>query len=219
MKAEEKKLARGLRKKGWSINKIKQELNVSKSSVSIWVRNIELTGRQKQRLFKKRRIATERARETRLKREKAKRQVIIDKAKYEISALSKRELKLAGIALYWAEGSKTKRSLVQIANGDERVIKFIMRFYREVCKVPEKKFRGRIYIHPHLNTKRAENYWSAISNIPLNQFYKTYRKPNKSSQNKKDSLPYGTFTITICNTELFLKIKGWIEGLCGLKIK
>ncbi len=64
-------------------------------------------------------MATERARETRLKREKAKRQVIIDKAKYEISALSKRELKLAGIALYWAEGSKTKRSLVQIANGDE----------------------------------------------------------------------------------------------------
>jgi hypothetical protein len=49
--------------------------------------------------------------------------------------------------------------------------------------------------------------------IPLKQFYKTYQKQNKSSQNKKNSLPYGTFTIIICDTELFLRIRGWINGL------
>ena len=125
----------------------------------------------------------------------------------------KKELKLVGTALYWAEGSKTKRSLVQVCNSDERIIKFMMRFFREICNVPESKFRGYIHIHTHLNAKKAKNYWSSISNISLKQFYKTYQKPNKSSQNKKDSLPYGTFTIIICNTELFLKIKGWINGL------
>jgi len=214
MKKEEKILAIKLRKQNWSLSEIKEKLNVSKSSVSIWVRDIKLTKKGQKRLLKKRRSAIEKARETRLIREKIKRKIIIDKATREINDLTKKELKLVGTALYWAEGSKTKRSLVQVCNSDEQIIRLMMRFFREICKVPESKFRGYIHIHPHLSTKKAENYWSSVSNIPLKQFYKTYQKPNRSSQNKKDSLPYGTFTIIICNTELFLNIKGWINGLC-----
>ena len=89
-----------------------------------------------------------------------------------------------------------------------------MKFFREICKVPKSKFRGYIHIHPHLDKKIAENFWSRISGIPLNQFYKTYQKPNKSSKNKKDTLPFGTFDIYICDTKLRLKIMGWIEGVC-----
>ncbi len=88
-----------------------------------------------------------------------------------------------------------------------------MKFFKRVCKVPKEKFRAHIHIHPHLDIKKAENYWSSISGIPLKQFYKTYSKPNKSSQSKKNSLPFGTFDIYVHSTELFLKIKGWIEGI------
>jgi len=213
MKEEKKKLALKLRKQNWSLSEIKERLNVSKSSVSIWVRDIKLTEEGKKRLLKKRRKASEKARETRLKREEAKRKIVIDKSSSEIKNLTKREVKLIGAALYWAEGSKTRRGLVQVCNSDERMIRFIMRFFREVCKVPEIKFRGYVHIHSHLNTKKAESHWSSVSKIPLKQFYKTYQKQNKSSQNKKNSLPYGTFTIIICDTELFLRIRGWINGL------
>ena len=124
-----------------------------------------------------------------------------------------------GAALYWAEGSKTKRGVVQFSNSDPRLIQFMMRFFREICKVPKKKFRGHIGLHPHLSTKRAEKYWSGVSRIPLNQFYKTTKQQSKASKGKKDSLPFGTFNIKICSTELFLKIKGWIEKLYELGIK
>ncbi len=87
-----------------------------------------------------------------------------------------------------------------------------MKFFREVCKVPEEKFRAHIHIHPHLKYKKAEQYWSDITKIPLRQFYKTYRKMNKSSKNKKDNLIFGTMAIYVCNQELFLKITGWIRG-------
>ena len=51
MKTEERFLARQLRKEeGLSIGKIASRLGVSKSSVSLWVRDIELTNEQWNRL-------------------------------------------------------------------------------------------------------------------------------------------------------------------------
>lgn len=221
MKLKEKKLARKLRKLGYSINEICKKAGLAKGSVSLWVRDIELTSEQKRKLSEKgiKKEVIERRRITRLTREDARRQVIIDKAKKEINNLSKKDLFLIGITLYWAEGSKTKRGVVKFSNSDPKIIKLTMRFFREICQVPEEKLKGYIHIHPHLSVRKAENYWSSVSGIPLTQFYKTYRKPNRASRNKKDSLPFGTFDINICNTELFLKIQGWIEKLYELGVK
>lgn len=117
-----------------------------------------------------------------------------------------------GVMLYWAEGGKTQR-MVRFSNGDPEMIKIMMTFFRRICKVPESKFRGYIHIHPHLDFRAAENYWSSISEISLDQFFKTYRIPNKSSQNKKNSLPNGVFDIYVLDTNLFLKITGWAKGI------
>ena len=197
------------------MNEIKSKIGVSKSSVSLWVRDIQLTDNQKMKLSQKglTKESIEKRRTTRLGRENARRQIIVDGAKKEIPGLSDQELKLVGIALYWGEGGKANRGSVQLSNGDPRIIQLMMKFFKRVCKVPKEKFRGHIHIHPHLNVKKSEHYWSSISGIPLNQFYKTYSKPNKSSQSKKNSLPFGTFDIYVHNTELFLKIKGWIEAV------
>lgn len=215
MKLEEKNLAINLRKQGWSMNEIKDKIGVSKSSISLWVRNIQLTDNQKKELSQKglTKESIERRRATRLGRENARRQIIIDAGEKEINALSEQELKLIGTALYWAEGGKKNRGTVQLSNGDPRVIELMMKFFKKICKVPKEKFRGHIHIHPHLNIKEAEEYWSKISGISIKQFYKTYSKPNKASQSKKDSLPFGTFDIYVHNTELFLRIMGWIEGI------
>ena len=215
MKFEEKNLAINLRKQGWSMNEIRNKIGVSKSSISLWVRNIQLTADQKKGLSQKglTKESIEKRRATRISNENARRQIIVDAAKKEIEDLSEQELKFIGIALYWAEGGKTNRGSVQLSNGDPRIIRLMIKFFKKICKVPDEKFRAHIHIHPHLDIKKAENYWSSVSGIPLNQFYKTYSKPNKASQNKKGSLPFGTFDIYVHNTELFLKIKGWIEGI------
>jgi hypothetical protein len=89
----------------------------------------------------------------------------------------------------------------------------MMAFFRRVCNVPESKFRGYIHIHPHLDHIKAEEYWSSVSRIPITQFYKTYRKPNKSSQGKRNSLPFGVFDIYIMDINLFLNITGWARGI------
>jgi hypothetical protein len=69
---------------------------------------------------------------------------------------------LVGAALYWGEGGKTKTGMARIANSDPSIIRFMMKFFREVFNVPEKKFRGHIHTFSHLNAGKAEHYWSQI---------------------------------------------------------
>ncbi|MBL7053534.1 MAG: helix-turn-helix domain-containing protein [Candidatus Portnoybacteria bacterium] len=221
MKTKEIKLARKLRKQGWSMNDIQKELSVSKSSVSRWVKDIRLSKKQRKKLNKKgfSKEAIEKRRETRLRNEKAKRQVIIDKAKSNIRTLSKKDLKIIGIALYWGEGSKTQRGSVRIFNSDPKIITLSMIFFRKICEVSEDRFRGRLYIHSHLKKRQAEKFWSDLTKIPLSQFHKTHVKKSIASKNKRDTIPLGTFEIYIGDTSLFLKIKGWIEKIYELGIK
>jgi hypothetical protein len=216
MKHVEQERARKLRAQGYSIIQISTALKVAKSSVSVWVRNVELTEIQKSVLREKGHYddVVERRRQSRLNNERQKREFVIQSAQKSIKTVSEKELKLIGAMLYWAEGGKTQR-MVRFSNGDPEMIKLMMVFFIRICKVPQNKFRGYIHIHPHLDHKKAERYWSTISGIDLNQFYKTYRKPNKGSQNKKDSLPYGVFDIYILDTHLFLTIQGWVRGIAS----
>ncbi len=214
MKLEQKQKAIALRKKGLSISSIASELHVSKSSVSTWVRDVEMSKNILDKIRSRSHTAAvvERRRMTRIKKEEAYRSDIIRKAKSEIRHLSPEELLLVGTALYWGEGSKKKRGMVEFTNSDPRMIKFMKYFLREVCAVPEDKFRGHVYLHAHLSPHKAEAYWSGVSNIPLTQFHKTSIQKNKKKL-QKDTLPFGTFAIVVCDTKLKLTIMGWIEGL------
>lgn len=215
MKKNEKDKARELRKEGKSLNEISTLLGVSKASVSIWVRDIELTQRQRAALnangfsvdaIEKRRI-------NRIQNTLVRHRGVMDVAKGKIDTISPRDLFFIGVALYWGEGGKARGGQARLANSDPKLVKMMMRFFREICEVPEEKFRGHIHTFSHLNVKSAEKYWSEISGIPLTQFFKTYSKPSKASLNKKDSLPYGTLDISIGSTELYLKLMGYIERL------
>lgn len=216
MKFNERVEARKLRERGLSIKDISNSLGVAKSSVSVWVRDVELTPLQRHvlEMSSHSRTAVELRRQSRLANELAKRELVVLAAQKEVQKISKRELWLMGIMLYWAEGGKTQR-LVRFSNGDPEMIKIMMAFFRRVCEVPEAKFRGYIHIHPHLDHLGAEAYWSTISGISAQQFFKTYRLPNKSSQNKKDTLPHGVFDIYVLDTKLFLTISGWAQGVFG----
>ena len=215
MKKNEAHKARAMRKKGKSLGEIAKQLGVSKGSASLWVRDIILTEKQKKCLTQKGHSVgvVEKRREARLRNEEEKRKIIIQGAKKGVGNINKEALFFIGISLYWGEGSKTKRGSVEFSNSDTRLVKIMKLFFDIICIVPETKYRGHVYLHPHLNSARAEKYWSNISGIPLKQFHKTTQQHNKASLNKKDTLPYGTFTIGIYDTELFLKIMGWMEGV------
>ena len=220
MKLVEKETARTLRKKGYSINQIVKEASLTKSSVSLWVRDIVLTKAQKNKLSERGRSmeSIEKRRLIRLSNEQVKRQIIIDEAKKDFIRISLEELKLIGIILYLGEGGKTERGTARLSNSDPLIIKIMMRFFREICKVPEEKFRGNIHTFAHVDVNKTEEYWSKVSGIPKSQFHKTYIKASSASLQKRYTLPFGTFSINVCDTKLFLTIMGWIEKIKELTV-
>ena len=215
MKIVEKERARILRNEGRSINQIIKETGFSKASVSIWVRDIVLTDEQKKQISERGRSveSVERRRVSRLANEQKKRQVIIDKAKKDFTKISFDQLKLIGIILYLGEGGKTYNGMARLANSDPSVIKIMMRFFREVCNVPESKLRAGIHTFAHADIDKTEEYWSEVTGIPRHQFYKTYIKPSAASLQKRYTLPFGTVDVYVCDTKLFLTIMGWIEKI------
>lgn len=220
MKAIEKQKAIILRQEGKSLKEISRVVGVSKASVSVWVRDIILSKRQLSSLKAKgfSSEAIEKRRHKRLKNEQGKRDAITALAQKNIKNISQRDLRLIGLCLYWGEGGKTHKGAARISNSDPAVIKVMMRFFREICMVEEKKFRAHIHIHSHLDIEKSEKYWSRISGVPRAQFFKTYAKPSIASKNKKDSLPYGTFDIYVCNTKLFHQIIAQIEKIKKLTV-
>jgi predicted transcriptional regulator len=215
MKREQKEKAQQLRQEGLSMNEIAASLNVSKASVSLWVRGIQLTSEQRKKLSKNGRSieSIERRRENRMRNTLVRHDAIMRKAKKAIQSLSARELFLIGVALYWGEGGKTQKGTARVANSDPLLVAMMMRFFREVCEVPENKFRGHIHTFSHLNVEEAERYWASLTGIPRTQFYKTYSKPSVAGAGKRDTLPFGTFEINVNDTSLFLNIKGWLERM------
>ncbi len=215
MKRLERDKARELRQKGISILEIAKQLNVSKASVSVWVRDVELSEQDRKRLSKGGRSveSIERRRVSRIANTQGRYRTIRDAAKLEIPTLSRQELLILGTALYWGEGSKKSKGMVSISNSDPTVIKIMMRFFDEIYDIPLIRVKAHVHTFSHLNVKDAENYWSKVSGIPLSQFYKTYSKPSIASKNKKDSLPYGTLAIYICDTNLLQRTLGLIERL------
>lgn len=214
MKLDQRLKAVDLRKEGYSIKHIANELSVAVSSVSVWVRHILLTPEQLVHLENNSYTteAIEKRRQARISGEMAKRNRVVLQATKDIQSISQRELWLMGVMLYWAEGGKTQR-MVRFSNGDPNMHILMMKFFRKICKVPEQKIRGYIHIHDHLDFKSAEQYWSDVIKVPRSQFFKTYRKLGGELNNKKNTLPNGVLDVYVLDTNLFLKISGWAAGI------
>ncbi len=217
MKAQERKRARELRAKGKSLREIALKINCAKSSISQWVRDIPLTSQQIERLKsnqdKGRAIAANHPNSPKQVWGRIRQDIECSSVKDISRSYSKYILKVIGSALYWAEGYKQSVNMVNFSNSDPKMVALMMKFFREVCKVPEEKFRGVVHIHPHLDVQKARNFWSKVSGIPTKQFHKDQFGISRASKHKRDTLPLGTFRIVICDARLASKIKGWIKGI------
>jgi len=210
MKLEEKNDAIRLRKLGKSYGEIYKKLGVSKGTLSLWLRQIKLTSKQKKRLY----VTLKQKNSYRLakynqQKKKEKTKQIIAEAKEEFKRLSKNFLFITGLMLYWAEGDKSDESeIVKFSNSDPKMIKLMMTWFRKICRVPEERIRIAIHIHELHCRNNIENYWSKLTKVSKKQFHKTQIKPT-SLQYRKNLLYDGTCSIRISDKNLFRRIKGW----------
>jgi len=212
--------ARELRSKGVSVKTIGEELGVSKGTASLWVRDIILTVEQMDKL---RNSALKGAELGRLKSallQKSRRLKAIEDARQfgieHLSNLTDREFLIAGLALYWGEGSKKSREF-SFCNSDPEMVKFLISWLQKCFFVGIEDIKASVGIN-EIHAEREEvvrKYWSEILEVPLRQFTKTsFKKVTNKKVYANFNDHYGTIRIKVARSgAIFYKVVGLIEGL------
>ncbi len=166
-KVQEREQARVLRAEGMTLLDIATALGVSKSSVSLWVRDVPFTPSPRRSGPKRRTHPAAIAKQRQI--EVSNRLGVL-----RIGNLSEQGFLTAGIALYAGEGGKGDGSVI-FANTDARMVRFFCSWLRHFFDVDESRLRVRVYLHEGLDLTEAEEHWSSVTGIPRDQFRSPYR--------------------------------------------
>jgi|SRR3989344_4944401 len=223
-KTEYKNKAIELRRKGLSYREILEQVPVAKSSLSLWLKSVKLAESQKQRLTDKKLASARRGAQKMKDIRIALTKKIKDKARGAVGRLSKRELWLIGIALYWAEGSKEKEhspgSGTYFSNSDPRMIKLYLKWLLKCIDLPEEKIYFTIYLHENNKYRIDEvlHYWRTATSFSEKNFRYIYFKKHKVNTKRRNigNIYFGLLKVAVIESSILnRKIQGWIEGIFG----
>jgi hypothetical protein len=118
-----------------------------------------------------------------------------------------KELLLCGLMLYWAEGSRRNKHVIQIANLDPRLLFLFKKFLKTTCGVKENKICLTVQLYRSFDKEETKAYWAKTLGIPK-QFISVNIHSDKRSAPTRQWSKYGIARIEVRN----VKLKQWIDA-------
>ncbi|MEV5885621.1 hypothetical protein AB0L74_23375 [Streptomyces sp. NPDC052020] len=209
--------ARELRLQGWTYDRIEAELGCSRSSVSLWVR--DLPRPERRRTPGQAATIARRGWEARLRVREEERERAKKAARTAVGGLSPRELFLLGVGLYWAEGGKdrpyARRESVAFVNSDPDMIRVFLAWL-DLLGVGRERLRFTVMIHESADVAGAERYWAALVGADRSAFNKTTLKrhnPRTVRKNVGDSYRGCLVVKVLKGADLYRRIEGSWYGI------
>ncbi len=168
-----------MRIRGNSINTIAGKLVVSKSTVSGWCRDIGLSEKQLALIAEQSRhhatLGLLKSSELLRERRQANIAKAIQLGKNDVGKISKRDMYMLGLGLYWGEGYKKGSQELGFTNSDPVMIRFYIEWLKQIYKISKTDLILRISINNQHLSRANEilKYWSNTTSIPVSQFTKT----------------------------------------------
>ncbi|MGH2760191.1 MAG: hypothetical protein ACRDKJ_11605 [Actinomycetota bacterium] len=211
---ERREIGQELRRIGLSYREIGALIPAHKGTLSGWCRDIHLTEEQLARLaFRPSRFKA--ARERGLSRRRsaiAEAGAIRSHARERVSQLRNDPFWVAGAVAYWAEGDKRSKE-VRFSNSDPNMIRLFLAWACRYLGVAQDRFTIILHLHAGQTEAERRSFWSTQTGLPLEQFRKTFIKP-EGTGHRKNKLYNGTAQIRIRRgTALNYQVLGWLEGL------
>jgi transposase-like protein len=212
--------ARELRAQGLDYDDIAAALGVSKSSVSLWVRDMPQPERLSYEECRKRSAEGSRLYwETERPAREARRDEARAAAAGQIGELTKREILVAGAIAYWCEGAKSKpyrrRDRVVFINSDPGLIRFFLRFL-DTVGIGREDLTYRVHIHEAADVPEAERFWQRVTQADPRQFRRTVLKthnPRTVRANVGDDY-HGCLRVEVRRgADLYRQIDGWTSSI------
>ncbi len=187
MKKEEQIQAKKLRAKGYSLKELHRMLGVSKSTISAWIQDVELSDKAQARLRQNYTNGQLASMET-IKEKTRQKNIIADNFAKELFKkvnLSSETALLFSVLIYQCEGSKSIKDSVTFTNSDPDLIRSFLFLFRKSFDLDEKKMKILMHLHKYHNEKTQKEFWAKVTGVPKEQFNKSYLKPNSGKYKKE----------------------------------
>jgi hypothetical protein len=211
---ERSELGKALRRLGLTYGEIRELIPVPKGTLSYWCREIRLSEEQveaiRDRTGPETRIGIPVDTQWRRREE-------IDRIRSEARRFAEEHLDdpffVAGVVLYWAEGSKTERSLT-MANTDAEVLRIFMAWTRRF-HMADAAFSLALHLHEGNDEVEARRHWARELDLRDAAWTKTFIKP-KGTGHRKNQLAHGICRVYVHrSTDALERTLAWIGGLHG----
>jgi hypothetical protein len=183
--------------------------------LNVWLKDIELTDAQKQRLLDRAVTGREKARMRGAwgNREKRRQRIqeTIARAKREFPALIQDSLFVPGIVLYWAEGGKTHPNFI-FMNSDPLAIRVMVEWLTRCAGIPPGRIVVSVQVHRIYADCGFEGFWEQVTGLPSAQFRAPYFKPTPHHVKRNPSY-MGCCRLVVNSSELFWRLRAWQEEL------
>lgn len=209
---ERSELGKALRRLGLTYGEIRDIIPVPKGTLSNWCGEILLTGKQIDDI-KKRSGPTSRAGipvDTQWRRRREVECLRGDAREFACQHLADAPF-VAGVVLYWGEGSKTRNDLT-LANSDpvaQRLfISWILRYVDA-----DAEFRLSLHLHEGNDEDLAIAFWRRETGLRDALFTKTFIKP-RGTGHRKNHLDHGVCRVRMLRGgDAWLQVMEWISVL------
>ncbi len=203
-----------------SYSEIKSRLQVSKSTLSYWLRDFPLSDEKilelRRKNWTKGEASRERFRVSMRKKKEVLAKQTYDKYRQKFKRISKETFFAAGLMLYLGEGAKKKESSIVLANTDTKVIRFFVRWLIEFLGIPKIKMRAQLHLYENMDINDEKIFWEKELGFLPQQFYKVSirtLKPNSFSY--KSSFNHGTCSLYAFGAdkyrELMMAVKAFVD--------
>lgn len=139
-------------------------------------------------------VRIERCRETKALKKANRHADVYKQVSRDIRTLTKRELFLCGLFLYWGEGTKTIDTCVSISNTDPSVLILFIKWL-ELFNIPAEKLKIKLHLYSDMDIETETAYWLNKLELPVT----CMRNPYIKSSNREGLSYTQKFTHGTCN--------------------
>ena len=219
-KFKEKNEAVRLRDKGWSISDIAKKVSVSKSTVSMWCRDIVLTNTAILQIAKKSKRKSTNALlrySESIRAQRVQRTIQSESVgKKRLGTMTDRDIYCIGLGLYWGEGYKKGSQEFGFTNSDPQMVCFYVTWLEIVFGVKKNDLILRISINAQHTSRvhEVEKYWEGLLGLPSKSFTKLSLIKTASKKIYNDQNHMGTLRIKVRKgTSMRREVMGAIRSI------
>lgn len=182
--------ARELRARGSTYGEISRSLDIPKSTLHSWVYDLPPSSYQQNPQLRLKHLARIRPLASRvLHEQKVIRLAAIQKrVQEEVKRYPLKDLMVQrafAALLYWAEGTKTEKSVFKFANTDPKLALLFLTLLRKAFSIEEQKIQIYLYLHHYHHVATIRKFWSNLLGVPESQFAKVYIKSRRKTKRKR----------------------------------